>query len=305
MNIIQKISSDLLLDEAYVSRIAKRSSWYYRDYEIPKKNGGKRMISQPSAELKTLQYWVVNNILYRLPVSKAAFAYKKGDSIKKHAEMHKQARFIFHTDIREFFPSIRFTHLSAVLDKHKSVFDAIGIDYSESLSDICNICFRKNSLSVGAVSSPVISNIVMNGFDNTILEYCKKHGYVYSRYADDIYISSASFIPTDIQVFIQSELLKLGFLLNKTKTKFYSKKYRQKITGLIITTDGKVSVGTPMRNMIKRVVYQKIVHNIGDPNQIQGYLSFLRDIEPMTYNNLIIKYSGYCDGDIINELQKE
>jgi hypothetical protein len=53
------------------------------------------------------------------------------------------------------------------------------------------------------------------------------------------------------------------------------------------------------------MIYNKLVHNQGDSNHILGYLSFLKDIEPNTYNNLIIKYSQYCDEDIIDALKKE
>jgi len=30
-----------------------------------------------------------------------------------------------------------------------------------------------------------------------------------------------------------------------------------------------------------------------------GNLAFLKDVEPNTYNSLLIKYAGYCDGDVI------
>jgi len=50
------------------------------------------------------------------------------------------------------------------------------------------------------------------------------------------------------------------------------------------------------------MVYDKLVHNTGNSEQILGYLSFLKDIEPDTYNNIIVKYSRYCQGDIIKSL---
>lgn len=53
------------------------------------------------------------------------------------------------------------------------------------------------------------------------------------------------------------------------------------------------------------MVYNKLVNGEGNSDQILGYLAFLKDIEPNSYNNLIIKYSQYCDGDIITALSKE
>ena len=174
----------------------------------------------------------------------------------------------------------------------------------ESLGDIRKICFKKDSLSIGAVSSPVISNVVMFSFDEIMLEYCKANRYLYSRYADDIYISSKTYIPKDVLTFLQRELVKCGFTMNYSKTKFCSSKSRRKVTGLVITTDSRISIGTESRKFIKKMVYDKLVHGKGDSYRILGYLSFLKDVEPNTYNNLIIKYSQYCNGDVIKELSK-
>ena len=96
-SLITRISSNLQLKDDYISSIIRRSNYYYKDYYIPKRNGGRRKISQASPELKTLQYWVKTNILSLLPISKAAFAYNRGNSIKKHATFHKESYFIFMT----------------------------------------------------------------------------------------------------------------------------------------------------------------------------------------------------------------
>lgn len=302
MNVLEKISTELKLDYGYISHIAEHSSFYYKDYTIPKRNGTTRRVSQPSPELKTLQYWILHNILAKLPVSNAAYAYKKGDSIKKHALLHSKSRFILHADIRNFFPSIRSSMLNAVLTESKKVLDDLGLDFDESLADIRKICFRKDALCIGAVSSPAISNVVMYAFDIAMLNYCKANGYIYSRYADDIYISAKSYIHISVLNVLSDELAKYGFHLNTSKTRFCSSKTCRKVTGLVITNNSQVSIGSERRNEIKRMIYNKLIHGNGDTNQILGYLSFLKDVEPQTYNNLIIKYSQYCDGDLIKAL---
>mgnify|MGYP003254474777 CR=1 FL=1 len=71
MDIIDRIALDLKLDKSYLDRIASRSSFYYRDFKIKKRNGDERRLAQPSPELKTLQYWVLNNVLNKIPVSEA------------------------------------------------------------------------------------------------------------------------------------------------------------------------------------------------------------------------------------------
>lgn len=305
MDIIDRIAFDHKLDRSYLARIASRSSFYYRDFKIKKRNGSERYLAQPSPELKTLQYWVLNNILTKIPVSECAYAYKKGDSIKKHAKLHSESRFIFHADIHNFFPSIHSSHLIDILRTYINIFDDLDLELESSLLDIKQICFRKDILCIGAVSSPAISNIIMSSFDSVLFNYCKAKNYIYSRYADDIYISSNTYIDKSIVDFLRLELEQKGFKINYNKTKFYSPKYRRKITGVFLTEKFQISIGTERRTKIKKMIYEKLIHNKGNSDKILGYLSFLKDIEPNTYNNLIIKYSKYCNEDIITVLSRK
>ena len=66
MDLSQVIADSLSLDKYYIEMVISKANFSYRDYFIPKKNGGIRAVAQPSPELKTLQYWITNNILYEL-----------------------------------------------------------------------------------------------------------------------------------------------------------------------------------------------------------------------------------------------
>ena len=92
--------------------------------------------------------------------------------------------------------------------------------------------------------------------------------------------------------------------MNISKTWFRSKKSRRKVTGLIITDTGRVSVGLETRKKIKNMIYNRLVNGNGSPESILGYLAYLKDIEPQTYNKYIIKYSTYCDGDVISAIRR-
>ena len=303
-SIIDRIAHDLSLDQSCVSSIIRGSNFYYKKFEIPKRNGGTRLIYQASPELKSLQYWVRENILRYLPVSAASFAYKSGDSIKKHAAFHQNAHFIFHTDIESYFPSIYSKMLTDILVKNSDELNRRGVWFDDSCATISKICFLNNRLSIGTVSSPIISNIVAYDFDECISSYCEQNGYKYSRYADDIYISSNTYIPGDTKNLVKDCLFSHGFRMNESKTWFRSSKSRRKITGLVITDTGRVSVGTETRRKIKHMIYNRLVNGDGEPDKILGYLAYLKDIEPQVYNRYIIKYSAYCDGDIINAIRR-
>lgn len=103
-----------------------------------------------------------------MPVSKGAFAYNKGNSIKRHAEFHKDSYFIFHTDIKNFFPSITSEHLISVLSDNHSLIEEAGLWFDDLFDVISSICFRHNHLCIGTVSSPAICNIIMYFLMNTL-----------------------------------------------------------------------------------------------------------------------------------------
>jgi len=303
ISIIDRISNDLKLDQAYLISIISRSDYYYKKYNIPKHNGDQRVIYQASPELKTLQYWVRENVLRLLPISNAAFAYQPRSSIRKHAEYHIQASFLFHTDIKDFFPSIKARMLTSILISCKDSLQEAGCWYDDICEIVSKICFFKGVLTIGTVSSPMISNIVMNKIDEVLISYCKELGYRYSRYADDIYISSPNFLPVDVADAIKRVLDDNSFRINEQKTWFRSKKSQMRITGLTITDSGRISIGTENRNMIKGLIYNKLINGTGDADVILGYLAYLRDIEPKVYNNYMIKYSTYCNGDVISAIR--
>lgn len=291
------ISNDLGLEQRFVDKTINTAKSQYKNFTIPKRNGGRRAVSQPSPELKVLQYWVVNRFIKRLPLSECSFAYTKGNSIKKHALMHVDSKFVFHADIEDFFPTISPDMLKAVFEQNADLFT--DIDVMSFYKDITKICFKDDGLCIGAVSSPSISNAIMKDFDDCLNDFAKHEGYIYTRYADDIYISSKKYIPNDVKGFVEKELSIRGFRLNNSKTHFYSPKNRRLITGLVITNDSKVSIGYMNICRIKKMVYEKIKYGKGDSRVILGYLSFLRDVDPHAYDRIIIKYSKLCNDDII------
>lgn len=101
------------------------------------------------------------------------------------------------------------------------------------LSRMCDkyvlACARENRLCVGAVSSPIISNIIMHKFDVMVLNYCRKNDLKYSRYADDIYLSSNSYIDAPHIDFLSTTLRDFGFQINEKKLTFLPRNIVEKL----------------------------------------------------------------------------
>ncbi|WP_082205751.1 retron St85 family RNA-directed DNA polymerase [Pannonibacter phragmitetus] len=283
-----------------ISRIQENASKLYKVYEIPKNNGKKRTISQPTPELKAIQRWLIRNVFAKLPVSTYATAYKKGASIRLNAEFHRNSLFTLHMDFENFFPS--FTE--------NNVFDFLKENTNLNQDDISfcvDLCCRFGALTVGSPSSPALTNAMMYAFDQQISDWCAERKLVYTRYADDINISSSS--PDalgDAEGFIKdaSKEFKFGNLkVNEVKTSYLSKKYRRSITGLNITPQGSISIGRDRKREIKSLVYKYKEELLPKELfwQVGGLIAFANDVEPTFVRSLIEKYGQKTIEELLHQ----
>ena len=273
----------------------------YRRYEIKKRTGGLRTIHHPSKELKIYQKFISKLIFLKLPVHKSVFSYKKNVSIINIANEHKNNKYLLRIDFKNFFPSIKGDNIRLFLNKNEEL-----LNYKLSELDITLINLlvcKKNKITIGAPSSPSISNAILYDFDKKIYDKCESEKIKYSRYADDLYFSTnipnkLSEVLKDIQNYEFPFNIKLQ--INQQKNIFTSKKHKRLITGLTITTEGNVSIGRERKRYIKSLI-NKYKYNDITPLElkyVKGYLSFLISIEPEYIQLLKNKYSE----KIINEL---
>lgn len=304
MNLITEISRKLEVPESYVFSIIASGPLKYKVYSIPKRTRGRRIIAHPAKELKKVQKTFIS--ICKFPVHDSAMAYREGISIKDNAELHKSNNYLLKMDFENFFNSI-----TPILfwDVWKQHFNEPSILEKKIIESIVfwapNILERdKLVLSVGAPSSPEISNFCLYKFDTIIKNYCSKNNITYTRYADDITFSSSipkqlSNIPNIVRNTLQS-IYKKRIDINNQKTIFSSKAHNRHVTGVTITPDGKLSIGRARKRYIKHLVHQYIIGNLieEDLNHLRGLLSFARHIEKDFYLSLQTKYSL----SLINEI---
>ena len=191
-NLLNKISRELFIPLEDLRFLALSAPHRYKVYEIKKRQPLKtRTIAQPAREVKRLQYWVITGILKRFPIHSAALAYRKGKSILNNAKPHAKKKFLLKLDFKDFFPLNQGKDFRQLLEQSTpNIVDASDLDY------LCRILFWKDKLrdelilSIGAPSSPILSNIMMYEFDRKIDSYCRSVGVTYTRYADDLTFST-------------------------------------------------------------------------------------------------------------------
>jgi RNA-directed DNA polymerase len=296
--LINELSEQTGLSRNDVERIVSTAPHRYKTYSVPKRSGkGRRTIAQPSREVKSLQRIVAGRLAAALPVHAAAHGYVKGRGIKTNALAHKDGAFLLKLDFLNFFPSIKPHDLVAHIKKYApEKFD------EEEQEQLGNLLFwiprglQHLRLSIGAPTSPLLSNTIMYDVDVVLTELANSLDARYTRYADDLTFSAN--VPHALDDLINSVRAKCSsteypsLRINRAKTVFASKKGRRSVTGLVIENAGSISLGRERKRLIRTMVHRRIHDKLNSVEiaRLDGLLAFASDIEPDFVAGLKAKY---------------
>ena len=302
MTLLDHLREALPFAEAELQAVLNTAPRRYKVYSIPKRNPGTfRVIAQPAPEVKLVQRVMVRDFISKWPIHDAATAYRDGKSIRDHAIAHADSRFLLKLDFSDFFPSItrEDIHRHAVHTGRMSEEDARLLCWVVSWKDKAT---GRLALSIGAPSSPSISNSIMLQFDTAMTNACVTAGVKYSRYADDLAFSTSSpNVLDEIQKVVVSELHALSYprlLLNQKKTVNVSSRNRRSLVGLVLTPESQVSLGRNRKRKISAMTHQFSAGRLSEEGSatLRGLLSFAWSVEPTFVQGLARKY-----GDMVFE----
>lgn len=229
----------------YITRAVFFTKYFYKKYKIPKSKGGFRTIDEPLPSLKEIQIWLLNNVLYKIPISRFAKAYVKGHSLKSNLNFHKNQPLILTLDISDFFSSIKRNSI-------QTIFKRCG--YSDLLANLFGkLCCLNDILPQGAPTSPCLSNIFLIDFDEEIGRYCIPRQIRYTRYADDMIFSGRIEDVNTIINLVRKELARLELSLNESKINIMNASQRQIVTGIVVNE--KPQVPRIKRKKIRQEIY--------------------------------------------------
>lgn len=298
-DLLTSLGVGVLLPRDELMGLIRSAPHRYKVFQIPKRKPGEfRTIAQPAKEVKALQYWVMSNVLSKIEVHSAATGYREGRSIADNARPHTHGKFLLKMDFKDFFPSLKARDFKTFLKRSDTNLD------KENIEALCRILFwrpkgtRDLCLSIGAPTSPMLSNILMRDFDQRVSAFCSGHGVVYTRYADDLTFSadiSDQLARVESAVMNLCERLKSPALtINQTKTVRVSKRDARRVTGLILTNDQKVSVGHEQKRQIRAWVHHFLTNRL-DAEQtvrLRGMLNYVNSVEPAFVRRLRKKYGA-------------
>jgi len=219
---------------------------HYTRFAIPKRGGGRRLISTPKPVMRAAQQWVRTNVLVPLPVSEHAAAFRPGKSIADNARLHSGKSCVIRLDLRDFFGTVSFPRI-------RGFFESLGYNpgVASVLALICTdaprsrvtldgqtqmVIVRDRSLPQGACTSPDLANLVTTGLDARIGGLARKFGYTYSRYADDLVLSTVNeeVFAAGVISAVSRVCREEGFQVNQRKTRIMRVPNRQLVTGLLV-----------------------------------------------------------------------
>jgi len=241
---------------------------HYHRFTIPKRTGGVRVISAPHRRLKAAQHWILEHLLEKLVVSDQAHGFVAGRSTVSNALPHVGAAVVINVDLKDFFPTV-------TVGRVKGLFVKLG--YGEEVATVLAlICTEADTqeaeldgvryfvargprrLPQGAPTSPAITNALCRRLDKRIAGYAARYGFVFTRYADDLTLSSkdpAAPVGKALQ-FLRHVVAAEGFAVHPDKIRVVRRGRRQEVTGVVVNE----RPGVP-RDELRR--FRALLHQIG------------------------------------------
>ena len=302
------LAKHLRTSPTQIDKIIRSAPFRYKHYTIPKRSGGLRDIYHPSAALKSIQRWIVKFPLSNLPVHDSVYSYVVDKNIGMNAQAHTESNYFLRFDFENFFPSISHSVLKSFLLR-KIDDNTIPLAHDLVGALVRLVCRADKvdgdlALSIGAPSSPFLSNAVLFEFDSLINELVVNKGGIYTRYADDVYISARdSSLMLDLENNFRTLVTShLPFTkINEGKVHRLSRKRRVTITGVNVTSDRKVSVGRDLKRSIRSRLYL-VLNEKGssiDYSSLRGSIAYVMSIEPNFIERLRQKFGNQTVDDFM------
>ena len=148
-------------------------------------NGGEywaRIINPPKPELKDLQKRINTYLVNNIPLPYYAFGGVKGKDNIRNARFHKGQKYVFQTDLKDFFPRITNRMVYAMF-----VENGFSHDVASLLTKLTTF---QGHLPQGAPTSTTIANLVFVPTGRALQSIADREGLRFTTFVDDVTISS-------------------------------------------------------------------------------------------------------------------
>lgn len=237
--------------------------------EIPKANGGKRLLGIPTVLDRMLQQAIYQqlNLLWDNEFSEFSYGFRHGKSAQQAvlqalSYINGGYQQVIDLDLKSFFDLVNHDYLMSLL--HRKIEDRILLKLIRKYLKAGilldgTISYRQSGTPQGSPLSPLLSNILLNELDKELT----KRGLRFVRYADDVSIfvksqRASKRVLKGVTKFIEN---KLRLKINQDKTKI-CKPLKLTILGYEFESVYKKGVKGQYQLVTSEVAFKRLKYNI-------------------------------------------
>ncbi|MCG3462095.1 reverse transcriptase family protein [Xenorhabdus bovienii] len=232
-----------------ISLACRADRMYRLASSIPKADGSVRQTWDAHEPLKKIHRSIRRNILDHVTYPYYLTGSLKGCDYKVNASLHAGATIVINEDITGFFPGTS----AAVVHCIWRNFFCFGQDVADCLTRLTT---RHGELPQGAITSSFLANLAFWDAESALHSSFKARGLIYSRYVDDIAVSSETFLDnstkTEVIASLYGMLFRHGYRPKRTKHEIRTSGERMDVTKLSVNS--KPGLSTSRQSQIRSAV---------------------------------------------------
>ena len=307
-------------------------SSHYSTFYIPKASGGWREINAPDdhISLAHTELRTIFEVYFYARHHANAYAYINGRSTVDAVAQHQrnESKWFLKTDLSGFFPSTT----------PEFVFHMLSIQYpfalvcetsegAEELKKALSICFLNGGLPMGTKISPMLTNLIMIPFDFELSKWLRSwqlpkntndgvgRKFVYTRYADDMYISCG--VGFDQEIILEHiralfRQFEAPYIIKPEKTHYGSIAGKNYILGIMLNKDNRMTIGYKKQRNIAAMIFNYMTAKqngtqpeLGFLQYLNGMLSYYKSVDEIGCNVLLDKYGKKFNCNILETIGKD
>ncbi len=282
----RKLAKLLQINAKKLQQVVRDIPNLYSIKQIPKKEPGEyRTVYNSRPRLKRIQgrlYYLLKKVQRPEWLNSGEL----GKSTVDNVLPHQHSKFMLKLDISGFFDSC--THDSVYQFFHNSM------KQSPDVASICaDLCTLDETVVQGSPTSMVIAFYANQMMLEELNALAIDQGLIFSVYVDDIAFSSESYFDENTILTKAAKIIRAyGFKVKNKKVRTYNSNKAKKLTGVIVTTSGGLSVPNERRqSILANITLYRREKNPNKKDKLRqkllGQIGAARQIEPDIYPSIL------------------
>lgn len=237
---VASLARALGMEESRLMSVSACPETFYRGPITVSRAGRKpRETYSPHGPLLDVQRRILDRILRNVDYPPYLMGGLPARSYVQNARRHEGAAVVFGQDVESFFPSIS-------TQRVESIFKYVFHFAPEVAALLAKLCCRNGALVQGAPTSTHLSNLALYREEPQLEALAREAGFTYTRFVDDIHLSSATRVGrrslATIVGELRSALERQGHRPKRAKQFVATQRCAIKVHGLNVNSSASVSL---------------------------------------------------------------